>query len=316
MKNYYKYILESNIEYFKITDIDWLLYLVERFYTILKIHEEKMYGEVKIATDPEFKKEIDKCIGNFQNGFNYFSLVEIGRKKLKALSGKDREKFVGADKPYNLVREYEKKLHKDEKITTKDLDTSLYGVCTSLFEEQEEGEGNQWIDKFSSKDVFVEEFYEMSDEEREGLGLNSKDYGLDGNEELEMIVKIREKCKEIIRDDNLKRSISNLEKVKKEKEFQHEYYQDWIDEKISDAKEDLEAEIAQKPLRDEAEKKMKKIFNQYENIYKNNELRLLMALIPRIEDELDANEHDDIYYDILVDALEILEKKLRDKGIK
>ena len=61
--------------------------------------------------------------------------------------------------------------------------------------------------------------------------------------------------------------------------------------------------------------KLQDIVNEYVEEYKDDELGFVVNLKKKIEQEMNENEDDDIYYDTLDEFLYELEEKLNDKGL-
>lgn len=153
MKKYLKYVTESVVDKFEIKDVDWVLYLHQIFYEIVKLHEEYFHKDTKIVNNPNFKKDVNEMFGKFQNGWNFKARLDLPNEIAK----KFRDNFVTCDNFYNLIEKYEKELYGDVKMAPRNQSSSLYDMIMFMFEELDEGETNKYLDEFSVDDIYVEE---------------------------------------------------------------------------------------------------------------------------------------------------------------
>ncbi len=310
MKNYLRYIVESVVDKFKFEDTDWILYLYQNFFKILKIHEEHYHNDTKIVNDPDFKKEVNDMFGRFQNGWNFNARLDLPIETAK----KYRDNFVTCDNLYILIEKYEKKLYGDVKMVVRDRDTSLYDMIMFMFEELDEGETNKYLDEFSVDDIYVEE---ISVEENE----ISKEDAEDSLEQFTIIRNatdgfIRKSYEDFVDDETQVTKLLNLYKdIKDDPKYQQPRQQEYIDEHIEELEEELEMLIKNKPMREAAIKKVEKLVKEYEEKFAGNELSFLMNIKKKLEEELDK-DNDDFYLGALEDILDTVEEKLEDKGIK
>ena len=130
MKNYEQFVNErmDNISYDDIIDI----YM--NFIRILKLHEKYYYDSIKISNDPSFKKKVSEI----------FNRVKEGKGRTEDL--------------YNLINEYENKLHGDEKITPSEnnFGCSIWDVCEVLIEDNEILNINKFIQDFDKNDIYLD----------------------------------------------------------------------------------------------------------------------------------------------------------------
>jgi len=258
MKKYLKYVTESVVDKFEIKDVDWVLYLHQIFYEIVKLHEEYFHKDTKIVNNPNFKKDVNEMFGKFQNGWNFKARLDLPNEIAK----KFRDNFVTCDNFFNLIEKYEKELYGDVKMAPRNQSSSLYDMIMFMFEELDEGETNKYLDEFSVDDIYVEE---ISVEENE----ISKEDAEDSLEQFTIIRNatdgfIRKSYEDFVDDETQVTNLLNLYKdIKDDPKYQHPRHQEYIDENIEELEEELEMLIKNKPMREAAKKKVEKLVKEY-----------------------------------------------------
>ncbi len=147
MKTYLNFINEKRK--YDILNMDDILELYQQFIRILKIHEKHYYNDEKISNNPEFKTEINPI---FQKIYE-----EQFKERKNTLKSQSIEKDIPifGDDLYNIIKNYEKKLYKNNLLTIND-DNSLNDICEIVVEDPETLKDSNYLQNFSEKDIWVE----------------------------------------------------------------------------------------------------------------------------------------------------------------